>query len=491
MIKKYLNKTESGVIKSTSGRLHGLVINSHSSGTVKLFDSTEANAQAVGTLTSSGACVPANYASSEIVSSGAMIPGKHAESTFTSSGVVVADQTITLDATVYTAVVTPSAAYDVAMGANAAEFLDNLKLAINDTGTPGVDYGFDTVAHPTVVAHTNTDTTQKVVARLAGTASNAEATTTDFSNGSWADTTLGGGTGTSVAGVATTAATATIGTKVYTVVTALSETAGADAVAYQVVYGGDEATMLDNLKLAINATGTAGTEYSTGTLVHPDVVATTNTDTVQTIRSREIGDDTATTAINAIVTTETMADTAWADSTLGGGTGNSNPAVTTEEATVTIGDTVYTAVVTLAETLTLTAVPFQVLWVTNEATFLDNLKLAINASGTAGTNYGTGTTVHPTVVATTNSATAQVVQAKVGGTGGNSIATTETLGNYAWGATTLASGTGTNGRPIANTITFSAVATTGERFIPFYDLQFDNGLYATIGGTADLTFMYE
>ena len=44
---------------------------------------------------------------------------------------------------------------------------------------------------------------------------------------------------------------------------------------------------------------------------------------------------------------------------------------------------------------------------------------------------------------------------------------------------------------ISNTITFSAVATTGERFIPFYDAEFTNGLYATFGGTADLTFLID
>jgi len=41
-----------------------------------------------------------------------------------------------------------------------------------------------------------------------------------------------------------------------------------------------------------------------------------------------------------------------------------------------------------------------------------------------------------------------------------------------------------------NTITLSAVATTGERVIDFNE-SFDNGLYITIGGTADLTVVYE
>ncbi len=40
---------------------------------------------------------------------------------------------------------------------------------------------------------------------------------------------------------------------------------------------------------------------------------------------------------------------------------------------------------------------------------------------------------------------------------------------------------------ICNTITFGA----GERFIPLYCVAFDVGLYATIGGTADITIIYK
>ena len=44
---------------------------------------------------------------------------------------------------------------------------------------------------------------------------------------------------------------------------------------------------------------------------------------------------------------------------------------------------------------------------------------------------------------------------------------------------------------LCNTITFSAVATTGERTIPLFDCVFSTGLYATIGGTADITIVYK
>lgn len=43
---------------------------------------------------------------------------------------------------------------------------------------------------------------------------------------------------------------------------------------------------------------------------------------------------------------------------------------------------------------------------------------------------------------------------------------------------------------LCNTITFSAVATTGERFIPFFGATFNTGLYITVGGTADITVLY-
>jgi hypothetical protein len=489
------NISESGIVTRGFGKLGVVTINSHSSGTLKLYDGTEGGAQATTTLTSAGACVPASHGQTELTSSGAMVAGTHAVSVFTSSGVVVAGQTITIGTTVYTAVdklVTGSTAYSVLMGANAEAFLVNLKLAINGTGTPNTNYGDGTLAHPNVVATASDATTLTVRGRVPGTSLNTVATTETFTNGSWADTTLGGGTGASDAGVTTGAATVTIGSITYTVVDELSETYGADAIAYQVKKGAAEANMLDNLKLAINATASGvGTLFSTGTVAHPYVIATTNSDTVQKIVSRTVGTAAQVAVVNTLATTETMANTAWADTTFGGGTGNSNPVVTSDAATFTIGDTTYTAVLELSETSGATAVPYQILWVTNEATFLDNVKLAVNASGLAGTQYSTGTIEHPLVYATTNADTTQVFLSKTTGTGGNSIATTETLGNYSFTSTVMASGTGANGRIMHDTMTFSAVATTGERVLDFGGETFTNGLYATIGGTANLTISYE
>lgn len=74
------------------------------------------------------------------------------------------------------------------------------------------------------------------------------------------------------------------------------------------------------------------------------------------------------------------------------------------------------------------------------ATDLISLHAAINGSGTAGTTYSTVLTRHTTVTATAVTGTTVVVTAVVHGPDGNSIVTTETGANMAWGGGTLAGG---------------------------------------------------
>lgn len=75
------------------------------------------------------------------------------------------------------------------------------------------------------------------------------------------------------------------------------------------------------------------------------------------------------------------------------------------------------------------------------ATFLDNLKAAVNdAGGTPGTDYGSDTTANATVTATTNTATTQAFEAITAGTAGNLLATTTDAVDLSWGATTLTGG---------------------------------------------------
>jgi len=77
------------------------------------------------------------------------------------------------------------------------------------------------------------------------------------------------------------------------------------------------------------------------------------------------------------------------------------------------------------------------------ATSLANLAGAINLTGVAGTDYATATTIHPTAFASAITATTLVATAKTQGTGGNTIATTETSATASWGGATMSGGGGT------------------------------------------------
>lgn len=72
---------------------------------------------------------------------------------FDSGGLPQADETVTIDGIVYTWKAAPSAAYEVDIGANVTACRDNLKAAINDSGTAGTTYGTGTVRHPTCWAY--------------------------------------------------------------------------------------------------------------------------------------------------------------------------------------------------------------------------------------------------------------------------------------------------------------------------------------------------
>ena len=484
----YYNKNASGIIKTLPGKLRGVFVSTASgSPTLQFIDGVTDNDDvadnATGTLTVSGAIVPGAHATSEIVSSGACVPADYATNTLTSDATNVAeDETVTIGAIVYRFRDTLAQAYDVKIGADAATSLANLKKAINGTGVAGTDYFAGTVAHTLVIANAITATTLQVWSRTIGTGNNALGTTETSGHLSWADTTLGGGTGASNPGVATTNATITLGSRTYTAVLNLAETVGIAAVADQILWVTSEAVFLDNLKLAVNAGAGAGTNYSTGTTAHADVIATTNTNTVQTFVARTIG-----TTANALATTTTLANYAWADTTFGGGTGNSNPGVATTAATVTINGRAYTFVQELTETSGASAVVDQVLHGGTTAIALDNLKLAINHGATEGTNYSTGTVVNASVTAETNTDTTQVVQAITAGTAGNSITVSETLTNGTWGVgvTTLSGGLA------ANVMLIEAFIGAAGTMYTFPDPDFNNGLYYRQSGTAEVTIFVD
>lgn len=101
--------------------------------------------------------------------------------------------------------------------------------------------------------------------------------------------------------------TVTIGNKTYTFKTTLTPTEG------QVLIGVSAAVALDNIKAAVNHTGTPDTDYKCAA-AHTQVTATTNTNTTQVFQSIATG-----AAANLIVTTEVGTHTSFGAATLTGG----------------------------------------------------------------------------------------------------------------------------------------------------------------------------
>lgn len=202
--------------------------------------------------------------------------------------------------------------------------------------------------------------------------------------------------------------TISVGDRTYVFKTTLSSN---PTVPNEIKIGASAAATLDNLKQAINQGDSAyptaasnegsGTNWSTGTTRHAKVVATTNTNTTQVVEFIYPGTDG-----NKITVGETSSHLSWGADKLAGGV---NPV----ENEVLIG--------------------------ASAAAALDNLKSAINASAGAGSTYSTGTDAHPQVTAGTNTDTTQVVDA-ISYDSGESVATTEASTHLSWGAAALASG---------------------------------------------------
>lgn len=132
--------------------------------------------------------------------------------------------------------------------------------------------------------------------------------------------------------------------------------------------------------------------------------------------------------------TDDIADHAVATLTIAG----AQNAVAAE--TVTIGAVTYTwraAPTTVANEVKVGA---------DGAASLDNLKAAINLEAGSGSLYGSGTAVHPTVVAVRKPTTLSLLlAAKTGGTGGNSLASTETMTQGSFGGGTFSGGSAATG----------------------------------------------
>jgi hypothetical protein len=117
-----------------------------------------------------------------------------ANRTLTVTGVFSNNETVAIGGLVYTMqTVLTNVARNVLIGASAAVSLDNLKSAVNGTAGGGTAYAAATVAHPTVEATTNTDTTQVFAARVKGVNGNALGCTEACANASFPGTTFTGG----------------------------------------------------------------------------------------------------------------------------------------------------------------------------------------------------------------------------------------------------------------------------------------------------------
>lgn len=412
------------------------------------------NVSATGTLTFS-----ANAANSETVTIGTKvytfktaIVDIAASGTLTNDGVNVSNgDTVTIGAKVYTFQSSlTNVDGNVKIGASNTASMTNLFNAINGTGgSSGVDYAALTVAHTQVTATNPTGTTVVVTAIATGTGGNSIASTETSTHLAWGGANLAGGAVNNVDG--------------------------------NVKVGANAAASVVDLIAAVNLSAGAGTTYAVAMTAHPKAV----------VASSGAGDSVVITAPaalgaqgNSIASTETMGSGAWGAATLTGGVSNfiaatsatqvltlSGNAANTE--TVVLGTKTYTfttAVVDVAasgtltfsgnvsnnDTVTIDAKTYtfkttlgstanQVKIGGSAAASIQNLVWAIQKyDQESDAAYTSATVAHTTVTVTSFDATTLVVTAVTTGTGGNSLASTKSGSNIAWGGSTLAGGATNN-----------------------------------------------
>ncbi len=184
-------------------------------------------------------------------------------------------------------------------------------------------------------------------------------------------------------------------------------TGGLDAVAHEVLVEATAEAEIDNLVACANAGAGAGTKYSTGETAHATVTVTKKD--ADEITATAI---TAGTAGNNIDIGETCAQVAWA----GGAVKLSGGYATAVANDVIIGGTAELSI--------------------------DNLVLTVAAVTGSGVNWGVGTVAHTTIGAAKTAADIFTATALSVGDAGNAEASTTTMTNATWGATTLAGGEG-------------------------------------------------
>lgn len=257
------------------------------------------------------------------------------------------------------------------------------------------------------------------------------------------------------------------GTKTYTFTSPLGAGDG------DVLLGATKEDSIDNLVSAINnAPGGAGM----GVLWAAATTANGFVSAVRNLATMEATALTAGSAGNSIVTTDptdTGSVMSWGGGTLAGGA---------NAETVTIGTKTYTW------TDPVGASDGDVLVGATAGDSLDNLIAAIVLGAGSGTKYAAATTLHPTVTAAAGSGDTMDATAKLFGTAGNLIATTDTMAAGSWGAAKLAGGAGdlvilnTGELPAQTTAAVGAVTTLGT--VVAYEANFESATLTEVSGSS-------
>ncbi len=219
--------------------------------------------------------------------------------------------------------------------------------------------------------------------------------------------------------------TVTLGNKVYTFQTVLTNVDG------NVLIGADAAASLDNLKAAVNLSAGAGTTYATAMTAHTQVTATTNSDTQQVFSATVLaatGGNAAT--ANLLASTETLAG-----GTNGFGaatfTGAIDKIVLTARAGGVVGDTIATT-----ETFTPANNTFDAATLGTTTAGVDCLApAAVTALALAITNDTSAI-----CTAADGAGDTVVCTAKTASLEGNTYPSTETMANGSFGGSVFAGG---------------------------------------------------
>lgn len=290
--------------------------------------------------------------------------------TSTNNGVPTENDIITIGSKIYRwrGAGNLAQANDVLIGADGHACLDNLKAALDLSGTPGTEYHAATTANAQANAPQNPgnfapDWVLTIVAIDPGVAGDAIVLTTD------ADNMTVSGTGTLANGV--------------------------DPVAGEVKVEAALADTIDNIVAFLNGGAGEGVKFATGSTASSEVTAANTDNTKLTVTAKVYGDDE-----DAIATTTDCANGSWGAATLVNGDGPVN------------ADDVLRGV--------------------NLQEAIANLIAAINNDGGEGTLFGTGTVAHAQVYAEKYGDSAIKVIAKTAGAAGNLIAVSKTAANLAW-----------------------------------------------------------